>query len=142
MNHTGRSIAIGAGLALAIGLTTGILGLMAISLGAVKGEIGMGIGLRTALELFALVCLVAYAARRWPDHGLGTFLAAAAAGYLLNPLAWTGQALLSAAVLPGGPVTFVTDLVLWLAVTAGVVTMQARRPERVVPDADVRELLR
>ncbi|KYH45615.1 hypothetical protein [Branchiibius sp. NY16-3462-2] len=130
------------GLALTLGVVCGTFAVMAIAYAAVQGEVGLGITLRTILELFAVLSIVAFYARRWPGYGWAFWLSSATAGYLLNPLSWTGQALAGAAFLPAGLPTMALDLAIWLLATAVVVWVQGRRREAVPVPADVRELLR
>lgn len=143
MNETVARIVRWLSLTLALAVTSTVLGIVGITFASLQGEIGMGIAVRTILELFALVSVVAFCARRWQDYGWGFWLSAATAGYLLNPLSWTGQALAGRAVIPSaGPATALVDLVTWVGVASAVVWLQGRRHDGPPIPADVRELLR
>lgn len=130
------------GLALLLGVASSAFAIMAIAYAAAMGEVGLGISLRTILGLFCVLSIVAFFVRRWTAYGWAFWITSAAAGYSINPLSWTGQALAGAAFTPAGPSTTAIDLVLWLLATAAVVWVQHRRRDDVPVPADVRELLR
>ncbi|MFC6715114.1 hypothetical protein [Branchiibius cervicis] len=143
MNETVARTVRWISLTLALAVASAVLGIVAVTFASIQGEVGMGIALRTILELFALVSIVAFCARLWQDYGWGFWLSSAAVGYLLNPLSWTGQALAGRSVVSSaGPIAAVMDLVTWLAVAAAVVWVQGRRHDGPPIPADVRELLR
>lgn len=125
-----------------LAVTAGVLGLVGVTLGAVRYEATLAVLFRTMLAVVALLTVSAYAVRHWPDHSRWFYLSSAAGAYLLLPLAWTGQALLAQLFLAPGVLTFAVDLLVWLLLVWAVVSLERRREEPPTVDQAVRDLLR
>lgn len=130
-------------LALTLGLVAGGLGIIGVALGTTSFDASRAVALRSVLSLLTLVCVMAYAGRRWSEQSLAFFLSAATVGYLLMPLSWSGAALFGQWMTGGHLGPFAIDLVVWLLLSWLLVSLEGRRSRPVEePSADVQALLR
>lgn len=115
------------GQTLLIGVAGALLGTVLFGYGAATGGPVLATSLRT-IGAIAVLALVLSLSRRWWRRTSALFhLSSAAVAYLLMPLSWAGHTLFGSLVLPpGGLPSALLDLVVWIAVAAGLYSLQAR----------------
>ncbi|MGL4175853.1 MAG: hypothetical protein ACRCSN_07215 [Dermatophilaceae bacterium] len=120
--------------AAAVGLGTGVMGLLGITAGSSSLSVGWSVAGRTVLTLAGLALLVLLLARRGPWEWAAPVVAVAAVGMTLDPLTWTagataGGPLLGIHITGSAVLGMVLDALVWLGVATAVAVVGLRTRE-------------
>lgn len=113
-------------LALGIAVMATALGTFGIVFGLASGSDTFAVVLRSLLSLLVLVVLLFYFTGRWGVVSRRAYVLAALAAHVLDPYSWNGKLLFGQA-FGTIPVAIVVDLVVWMAISWAVISLQESR---------------